>query len=390
MSMPGLPKELAFSTEEFHERCRRLRVLMEEVGLDVMLVHQPPSVFFFSGYENLHVYDNECVVVPLEGDISLLVDEADTSRGYLTSWLDRIFSFPPEGEAGRTLAAILTEQGLERARIGVEKRVPRAAGLSVHTYESLREALPNAKFVDASGVPERVKLTKSPKEIELHRRAATFTDAGMRAALGTTEEGCTDNDVAAAAYHAMMTAGSEFLAIPVIVNCGRASGISHSTHKGQRLKKGDVLFLELGGCCKRYTSPCMRCASIGTPTDDAKRLAEGCLVALERMHAVMRPGVTFDAVARAGAEGIALAGTGVDWTGDYGYPVGAGFPPHWGDYTCQIRTGNHMLLQEGMVFHQPIALRIRGRVGVAFSETMLITANGCEALTTVERQFVSR
>jgi Xaa-Pro aminopeptidase len=318
------------------------------------------------------------------------VDEADTSRGHLTSWLDRIFSFPPGGEAGHTLAAILTEQGLERARIGVEKRVPRAACLSVHTYESLREALPNAKFVDASGLPERVKLTKSPKEIEFHRRAAMFTDAGMRAALDAAEEGRTDNDVAAAAYHAMMTAGSEFLSIPVIVNCGRASGISHSTHKGQRLTKGDVLFLELGGCRRRYTSPCMRSASIGTPTHDAERLAEGCLAALECMHAVMRPGVSFDEVAQAGAGGVALAGAGVDWNGDYGYPVGAGFPPHWGDYTCQIRTGNPILLQEGMVFHQPIALRLRGTVGVAFSETMLITANGCEALTTVERRFVRR
>ena len=388
--MPEPPKELAFSTGEYRERCRRLRVLMDEVGLDVMLVHQPPSVFYFSGYENLHVYDNECVVVPREGDISLLVDEADTSRGRLTSWLDRIFSFPPEGEAGRTLAAILAEQGLERARIGVEKRVPRAACLSVHTYETLRDALPNARFVDASGLAERVKLTKSRKEIEFHRIAATFTDAGVRAALEAAEEGRTDNDVAAAAYHAMMTAGSEFLSIPVIVNCGTASGISHSTHKNQRLKKGDVLFLELGGCYRRYTSPCMRSASIGTPTDDAKRLAEGCLAALERMQAVMRPGVPFDAVARAGAEGVALAGTDIDWNEDYGYPVGAGFPPHWGDYTCQIRTGNHMLLQEGMIFHQPIALRRRGTVGVAFSDTVLLTAKGCEALTTVERRFVSR
>src|ERR1700730_17506156 len=116
-SAAELPKELAFSTEEYRERYRRLRALMAEAALDVMLVHQPPSVFYFSGYENLHVYDNECVVIPLEGEISLLVDEADTSRGRLTSWLDRVFSFPPAGEAGHALAAILTEQGFERARI---------------------------------------------------------------------------------------------------------------------------------------------------------------------------------------------------------------------------------------------------------------------------------
>ena len=380
-----LPQDLAFPIDEYEGRCRRLREVMRETGLDVMLVHQPPSVFYFSGNENLHVYDNECVIVPRDGDVSLLVPQADLSRAQLTSWVRRIETFPPGGEAGEVLARLLSEQGLQRTRIGVEKRVARAACLSVHTYETLRSALPQAELVDASGLPERVKLVKSPREISHLRTAAGFTDAGIRAALGAAAEGRTDNDVAAAAYHAMMSAGSEFLSIPAIVNSGPYTGISHSTHKRHRLHRGDVLFLELGGCYQRYSSPCMRSASIGPPTEDAKRLTEGCLTALDRMHAVMRPGVTFDEVSQAGAQGVARAGAGIHWGGDYGYAVGAGFPPQWGDYTSRIRVGSPMILQPGMVFHQPIALRLLGRLGVAFSETLLITDTGCEPLTTTER-----
>jgi Xaa-Pro dipeptidase len=383
----GLPQELAFPVDEYEDRCRRLREAMREPGLDVMLVHQPPSVFYFSGNENLHVYDNECVIVPREGEVSLLVPQGDLSRARLTSWVRRIETFPPGGEAGQVLARMLAGQGFQRARIGAEKRVARAACLSVHTYETLRAALPEAQIVDASGLPERVKLVKSPGEIACLRKAAAFTDAGIRAALGAAAEGRTDNDVAAAAYHAMMSAGSEFLSIPAIVNAGAYTGISHSTHKRHRLHRGDVLFLELGGCYQRYSSPCMRSASIGPPTDDARRLADGCLAALDSMHAVMRPGVTFDEVSRAGARGVARAGTDLDWGGDYGYAVGAGFPPHWGDYTCRIRIGSPMVLQAGMVFHQPIALRLAGRLGVAFSETLLITETGCEPLTTTERKL---
>jgi Xaa-Pro dipeptidase len=383
----GLPQDLAFPFDEYAERCRQLREAMRESGLDVMLVHQPPSVFYFSGNENLHVYDNECVIVPREGEVSLLVPQADLNRARLTSWVRRVETFPPGGEAGVALAKILADQGFQQARIGVEKRVARAACLSVHTYETLRAALPEAELVDASGLPERVKLVKSPREIAYLRKAAAFTDAGIRAALGAAAEGRTDNDVAAAAYHAMMSAGSEFLSIPAIVNAGAYTGISHSTHKRHPLRRGDVLFLELGGCYQRYSSPCMRSASIGPPTEEARRLADGCLAALESMHSVMRPGMTFDQVSQAGARGVARAGTGLDWGGDYGYPIGAGFPPHWGDYTCRIRIGNSMVLQAGMVFHQPIALRLDGRLGVAFSETMLITETGCEPLTTTERKL---
>ena len=385
-----IAKELPFSMTEYHERCRHLRQLVANANLDVMLVHQPASVFYFSGNENLHVYDNECVVVPVEGRISLLVPQADLTRAQLTSWVDEIFTFTPDGDPARVLARILLEQGLGRARIGVEKRVARAACLSVHVYESLRAALPEATLRDASGLPERVKLVKSPQEVAYLRQAASFTDAGMRAALAAAAEGRSDNDVAAAAYQGMIGAGSEFLSIPAIVNCGRYSGISHSTHKRQRLQRGDVVFLELGGCYQRYTAPCMRSATIGPPSDDAKRLADGCLAALEEMHAIMRPGTTFDEVSRAGARGVARAGSPVDWGGDCGYPVGAGFPPHWGEYSCQIRLGDRTPLQAGMAFHQPIALRVLGAIGVAFSETILITETGCEALTRTERQLLVR
>src|SRR4029453_18506560 len=177
-ALAGIAKELPFTAAEYQDRCQRLRQVMREVGIDVMLVHQPASVFYFSGNENLHVYDSECVVVPAEADISLLLPEADLSRAHLTSWVSRLYTFPFRGDAGRVLAQILEAQGLGRARIGVEKRVPRAACLSVHVYESLRAALPHATFVDASGVPERVKLVKSPQEVAYLRQAARFTDAG--------------------------------------------------------------------------------------------------------------------------------------------------------------------------------------------------------------------
>jgi Xaa-Pro aminopeptidase len=140
----GLTQELAFPINEYEDRCRRLREVMREPGLDVMLVHQPPSVFYFLGNENLHVYDNECVIVPRDGEVSLLVPQADLSRARLTSWVRRIENFPPGGEAGKVLARMLADQGLQRARVGIEKRVARASCLSVHAYETLRSALPEA------------------------------------------------------------------------------------------------------------------------------------------------------------------------------------------------------------------------------------------------------
>ena len=148
----NIAKDLAFSQDEYAERCRRLRALMPEAGIDAMLVHQPPSVFYFSGYENLHVYDSECVIIPQDGPVGLLVPHADLARAQLTAWIEPALTFLPGAEPAAILFQRLVEQGLSRARIGVEKRVARAAGLSVHVVEALQAARPQARFVDAVGV----------------------------------------------------------------------------------------------------------------------------------------------------------------------------------------------------------------------------------------------
>src|SRR5262245_66392436 len=106
-ALAGIAKELPFSTSEYDDRCRRLRQLMNQAGLDVMLVHQPASVFYFSGNENLHVYDHECVVIPMGGEISLLVPQGELSRAQLTSWVSRIVSFPAGGNPADALGASL-------------------------------------------------------------------------------------------------------------------------------------------------------------------------------------------------------------------------------------------------------------------------------------------
>jgi len=251
-------------------------------------------------------------------------------------------------------------------------------------------ALPEARFVDGSGIVSSTKVTKSPREIEYLRTAGGITDKGMLAAIEAATEGGTDNDIAAAAAQAMFHAGSEYMSISPIVTSGRRSGVLHSTHKRVPLVRGDSVLMEMGASYQRYTAPTMRTVSIGEPVDGVRRLADACLTALDKVIATMRTGVTADAVARAGWEGIDLAGPGLVFHGVFAYAVGASFPPGWADGTASISLGNQTPLIQGMVFHHPVALRRLGEYGVAFSETTVITEDGCELLTSLDRRLFVR
>jgi Xaa-Pro aminopeptidase len=118
-----------------------------------------------------------------------------------------------------------------------------------------------------------------------------------------------------------------------------------------------------------------------------KLLANACLTALNNVIATMRPGVTGDEVAQAGMEGIKLGGEGTIFHGCFGYSVGASFPPSWADGGISLFLGTQTELKPGMVFHIPMGLRLLGQCGAMFSETVVITDTGCEALTSTERRL---
>ena len=385
--LDGLSQELVFPVEEYETRLAAVRQGMRERDIDALVVQHPPNVLYLTGYQTFSSNAGECVVVPSEGDPTLLVPPPELGGALVHTWLDDRRGYALGRSEEQYIADTLMDKKLDGARVGVEKG---SHGLPAGAYEGLVAALPKASFIDGSGIVDAVKTVKSAREIEHTRAAAKTTEAGMAAAIDAAREGATDNDMAAAASQALVAAGSEYMCVSPIITSGRRSGILHSTHKRNRLETGDVILLEMGGCIHRYTAPTMRTVFIGEPPAEARRMAEACLTALGNVLNTIRAGVTADEVAEAGWEGMNLAGDDSVFHGNFGYAVGAGFPPTWADGTAAIISGIDTVLRPGMVFHHPVALRRLGRYGTAFSETTVVTEDGCEVLTSSPREIVIR
>ena len=48
--LSGLPREPAFTVEEYRDRLSRVRLAMRERGVDVLLLQEPSNVLYLSGY----------------------------------------------------------------------------------------------------------------------------------------------------------------------------------------------------------------------------------------------------------------------------------------------------------------------------------------------------
>ena len=381
-----MPKELAFDAAEYVARLARVRQAMAAAGIEVLLLHGLPNICWLTGFQTPLADWYHCLVVPARGE--LLLQCCDTELAQQNSRLTRIAVVLWErmDEAGDQLAGQLRDLGAGGRRIGVELRRP---GLNPWTLERLRAGLPDAEFVDASDLTPRLRAVKSPAEIDCMRQSARLTDLGMAAGIAAIREGGPDNDVIAAASQAMLSAGSEFFSIQPIVRTGWRSGVVHATGKRVPLARGDNVFMEFGGVFQRYCAPLLRTVVIGPPDDRQKRLGEAALATLERLYAAVKPGRSVRDVAREAAQGYDHLLGEIQTRGYHAYSVGISFPPVWVEHSIGIRDDADDVLQPGMTFHTPRSLRVPGQVAMGFSETILVTDSGCEALTRHPRALTS-
>ena len=209
----------------------------------------------------------------------------------------------------------------------------------------------------------------------------------MRAAIDRIQSGVSDNQIGAAASAEMLAHGSEFFSIAPIVRTGCRSGVTHATSKRHSVAPGDPVLIELGGVVQRYCAPLLRTAVLGSPSNELQKLADTSLRVMDVLFSILAPGRSLDAVAQDAGRGLTSVNAAVKMRGYFGYSVGLSFPPSWVERSIEIAEGRDELLQPGMVFHAHRSMRLSGRMGVGFSETVLITKTGCESLTDFPREF---
>ena len=74
----------------------------------------------------------------------------------------------------------------------------------LESYRKFSDALPNANFVDVSQPTMKMRMLKSPEEIELIKQGARIADLGGVAAVKAIKEGVGEHEIALASNDAMV------------------------------------------------------------------------------------------------------------------------------------------------------------------------------------------
>ncbi len=382
----SVPKELAFTEEEFRQRIANVRTVMAERSLDMMIVTFAPDLSYLSGYHSFGTGWYSCMVLPIEGEPVLHMHQLEIGPTILNSWVKDVrgvrWSFS-EG-IGADLADIVKELGYETKRIGLETKRP---GLSIETNEGLRRALPDATFIEASDVVAQPRRYKSAAEIEYMRQSGRITTKAFSTLLEKIRPDMTDNQVAAILTNTMLEEGSEYFSVQPIVSAGPTSGIGHTTFRRVPINSGETMMLEFGAAYRRYTSALYHTVAIGKPSGDIVNRANIVNDTLDALFEAAKPGRSFHDIAKEIGDGMNTITRAPGSQRVYAYAIGLGMPPTWSEDIYYIREGVELELKPGMTFHSPVGVREAATPGVGFSETWVSTDTGCEILTKHDRSL---
>ena len=375
----AIPKEKVFPVEEFERRQTRVRESMAARGIEVLITHAAPNVYYLCGHQSLNLWDYQCLVLPLEAEPFMVLWQFERGRFEASAMACGVELYELLDDPVEKTVEALRKRGLAGKSIGLE---PQGTYLSPAMYARVAAALSGGKVVDGSRLIELVRLVKSDAELKLMRKAARFTDDAMEVGFHAIREGVSDSEVCAAAAASMIRNDSFAFAAHPMVAAGYRSGMPHNTNSGRRIRRGETVFLEYSPTIHWYNCPLMRTAVVGEPRPKVLDFAKRAAATVETMIERMRPGVLASEVAEAGKKMIAPIRDQILFHETYGYPVGIGFPPSWLEPSgFLLVVNNHRPLAPGMVFHIPMTHRINGEWGVGLSHTVVVTERGAKVMS---------
>ena len=385
---------LSFSRSEFDTRLAKTRKSMAERGVELLIVTDPTNMAWLTGYDAWSFYVHQCVLLGAEGEPVWFGRGQDANGARRTAWIaeENIVGYPDhyvqstERHPMDYLAAeVIAARGWSNKRIGVEMD---NYYFSAAAYASLVKHLPQATFVDATALVNWQRAIKSPREIEYMRIAARIVERMHRAIVETIEPGMRKNDLVARIYATAIEGaeghGGDYPAIVPLLPTGADAAAPHLTWDDTPFASGAGTFFEIAGCYRRYHCPQSRTVYLGRPPkhflEAEKAVVEGIAAGLD----AARPGNVCEDIANAFFK--VLKRYGIEKNSRCGYPIGASYPPDWGERTMSLRPGDRTVLQPGMTFHFMPGIW-QDDWGLEITESILITDAGVEALADTPRKL---
>jgi Xaa-Pro aminopeptidase len=290
-----------FSLKERDRRWRTVRDLMRRDNIAAIVAPQNPGNS--TDWQADARYLSHCgggadasisVVFPLEGEVTAVATSAPERWGAaVQNWVTDVRE--AKRRYGRVMADRLRELGLNKERVGIcglggGTRTPEGT-IMQGTFAALKEALPNAQFVDTSDLLQEAREVKSEEEIAVLQTSVDMVERASEAQARAAQPGVPDYVVWAETMHALFARGSE-LSVHFNWVADPVPGRTLTRPTARPLVAGDVIVAELESSVIGYRAQQIRPVAVNRCDPLLMELSKAHTDVYPELLEMMRPGTT--------------------------------------------------------------------------------------------------
>lgn len=352
------------------KRRRAVRRELKRAGLDCLLVTHPANWFYLTGFTG----DAGVLVVSRDGT-TLITDGRFTAQAREET--RGIHVSLQKGALSTSVGEWLKRHGARRA--GFDPGQWTVAQLKV-----LRKACgAKCREIEAPGVVERLRSRKDVQELALMRKAAILAGEVLEGVLELVRPGIRESEIAAEIEYQMKKRGASRASFETIVASGKRAALPHARPTSKRLKKNELVVLDLGAILAQYCSDITRTVHIGRASRRIRQWYGAVQKAQEAAVAAVKAGVTcgdVDAAAREVLKKEVLEAYFVHSTGH-----GLGLEVH---EEPRVARGQAIRLEAGNVITIEPGVYVEGVGGIRIEDDVAVRFQGSEVLTRVRRDLI--
>ncbi|HAU39430.1 TPA: hypothetical protein DCW56_00665 [Candidatus Peregrinibacteria bacterium] len=247
------------------------------------------------------------------------------------------------------------------------------------TYSALKkwkEISRPTKLLPQSGGIEKLRAIKKAEEIALITHSQRINEQIFYSIIKLLKPGIKESEIAWRIHEI-----GRDLSFEPIIAFGKNSGIPHHQSDNTRLKKGDVVLIDMGVKYKGYCSDMTRTLFTKTPTQFEAKIYETVLETQNKAVSKIKPGITGHKTWSAATQIFKKNGYLENFTHGLGHGVG-----------LQIHESPNLAekskdkLKEGMIITLEPGIYIEGKFGVRIEDMGIVTKDGFKNLTKVDKK----
>jgi Xaa-Pro aminopeptidase len=357
-------------TSSFHLRRRALASLLSEARLDCLLVTCPANWYYLTGFTG----ESGGLVLSQKG-ASLVTDGRFSVQGREETSGVRIML--QKSSLFESLGHLLKSTGARR--VGFDP-----GQLTVAQLRAVRRAAGRRKrWISAPDKVEALRMRKDAGELSQMRKAAVLAGEVVQAAIRLLKPGIREMEVAAEIEYQMRKRGASGPAFETIVAFGERAALPHARPTAKRLRKNELVVLDLGVILGHYCSDITRTVFVGRASRRIRSWYQAVLEAQTAAIAAVRAGAScgdVDAAARQVLAGYRLDGLFVHSTGH-----GLGLAVH---EDPRLARGQKRRLEPGNVITIEPGVYAEGIGGIRIEDDVAVHQDRTEVLTRIPRDLI--